>query len=642
MKYSLKMIFATAFLAVALSSCEKEQFAVEVEEVYPVVLKSEFLPMTKATETSFENSDEVGVVIVKSNGEIYADNNRFVYKNGTLQSAGGLDWYSDNSTCSIIACYPYKTSYTYEGTYSYDVATDQSTYSAFLGSDFLIGMAGNVTPGKNPVNLSFEHWCTQFQVNVNNQSSETIQSVKFLNLEYHQSFRYKLSNISGDGIPATDIIPYHSASNGVDIYRAIVPGVQTAQFQVEIKTSVGTHLYKSDRAFSLKQGTIYVIDITLNNTDATSDVSIDPLFKEWKTTSLSVTEDGGGSEEGGGSGGGDGKRTFASFQEMYDAAFGKTYTSSTPMGNHYVGAHVTTQSDRNWLLDASNEPDLLLSTPGYAWKEYTVTLYPFGTPKPADVNQHAIGDCSACAVFAEMAYVAPGFIKSIIKDNGDKTYTVNMFDPQGQPVDICVSSKFLGSSSIGAVSGKNNVACWSTILEKAMMKWEHIYQVNPDVYGIGSEHVAPLFTGDGDSFAFYPGNLTPSQFKDVVELAFESKCILIGGFTQGGVFVGNSQTVTAHAYSFMKDTDSQALFAMRNPWGFSPGDSGYSDGLLHIKNDGIVPPLIDIRIICPGKLAQYYEANLGPYSPPAFEGSVTYQKSLQSERMASQPWLFLR
>lgn len=638
-RHSLGLLSVTAMLSIVFSSCEKTRL--ELEELYPIVFRTDILPMTKATENSFENSDEVGVLIVKSSGEIYADNNKFVYNNGTLQSADGLKWYSSNETCEIIASYPYDPSYNYNGQYQYNAAIDQSTYGAFIGSDLLVGRANNVNPGKNVINLTFEHSCTQFQVNVKNQSSETIQSVKFLNLEYHQSKSYGFNGCSGDGVKAADIIPYHTSSNGVDIYRAFVPSSQIVLFQVEITTSVGTHLYKSNQSFSLKSGALYFIEISLWDKDAAQNVSLTPQFKNWETINLSVSEEG-GSNEGGGSDEDDDTRTFASFQEMYNAGYGHTYTPSTPMGNHYIGAHVTTQSDKDWLLNASNEPDLLPSTPGYYWKEYPVTLYPFGTPKPADINQHVIGDCSACAVFAEMAYVAPDFIKSIIKDNGNKTYTVNMFDPQGKPVDVCVSSKFLGSSSFGAVSGKNDVACWSTILEKAMMKWEHIYQVNPDVYGIGSEHVAPLFTGEGDSFAFYPGNLTPSQFKDAVELAFESKCLLIGGFNQGGVYVGKSQTVTAHAYSFMKDSDPQALFAMRNPWGFSPGDSGYTDGVLHIMDDGTVPPLIDIRIICPGVLAQYYESNLGPYNPPVFNNSVKYQCRLLKERIFLQPELFGR
>lgn len=73
---------------------------------------------------------------------------------------------------------------------------------------------------------------------------------------------------------------------------------------------------------------------------------------------------------------------------------------------------------------------------------------------------------------------------------------------------------------------------------------------------------------------------------------------------------------------------------MRNPWGYSPGDSGYTDGLLHIKNDGFIPTLLDIRIIRPGALSAYYKTNLGPYTPPVFANADAYQGFLQKERIS--------
>ena len=69
------------------------------------------------------------------------------------------------------------------------------------------------------------------------------------------------------------------------------------------------------------------------------------------------------------------------------------------------------------------------------------------------------------------------------------------------------TSTFLadGGNHLAAVSAKNDQACWSTVLEKAVMKWNYIFQANPDIYGIGSEHTTPLFTGVGDSFCFDRG-----------------------------------------------------------------------------------------------------------------------------------------
>ena len=313
-------------------------------------------------------------------------------------------------------------------------------------------------------------------------------------------------------------------------------------------------------------------------------------------------------------------KPITNFAELVARGTSHTKNNNTPMGNHYDNRHVTTDNDRQWLATATNEPDLLPSAGGYTWRKYEVNLYPYGEPVPADINQHGIGDCSALAVMAEIAYLFPDFIKSIITDHGDETYTVAMFDPQGKPVNVTIQSTFLGDNNgIGASSSKNGKANWGTILEKAIMKWNKIYQVNPDIYGIGSEHVAPLFTGEGNSFAISPNALLPEQFDQAVDIALTERMIVIGGFTKGGLSHNyGPQTVTAHAYSFMLSTDWEAMFAMRNPWGHSPGGSNSDDGVVNIYNDGIIPPTIDMRIIYPGAALEYAVKNLTPYSPPAY------------------------
>ena len=305
------------------------------------------------------------------------------------------------------------------------------------------------------------------------------------------------------------------------------------------------------------------------------------------------------------------------FDDLVYRASSFTHSDLTPMGNHYANKHETTDSDRAWLANAANEPALLPSAPGYTLRPYNVTLYPSGTPLPSDVNQHGIGDCSALAVMAELAYLFPDFIKSIITDHGDGTFTVAMYDPQGKPVNVRVQSTFLGDDNgLGAATGKNGEATWATVMEKAIMKWNYIYQVNPDIMGIGSEHVAPLFTGDGDSFGFGPNALSAQHLKQAVDVALANNMIVIGGYLKSGYDVGyGPQTVSAHAYSFMHSYDPEALFAMRNPWGYAPGGKAKEDGLLRIYDDGVIPQLIDIRIIYPGAAAAYAVDDLQPYVP---------------------------
>lgn len=311
---------------------------------------------------------------------------------------------------------------------------------------------------------------------------------------------------------------------------------------------------------------------------------------------------------------------YDNIDDLMDLSSGSTFDATTPMGNHYANKHITTDDDKEWLKDATNEPNTLSSAAGLKWTNFTVeNLYPYGTPLPADVNQHGIGDCSALAVFASMAYIYPDFVKSLIKDNNNQTYTVSMFDPQGKEVKVTVSSKFLADNNgnIGAVTGKNNQITWATILEKAIMKWNYIYKVNPDIGGIGSEHVSPLFTGNGESFAFSPGKLTAKEMTRAVEVSMNRGKIVVGGFNINDLPVGTLATVTGHAFTMMYSTDASALFSMRNPWG-NNSEGRKEDGVLNIPNDGVIPPTIDLRIIEPGIASESGMSSLQPYIPPVY------------------------
>lgn len=298
-------------------------------------------------------------------------------------------------------------------------------------------------------------------------------------------------------------------------------------------------------------------------------------------------------------------------------AGGYTKSTVTPMGKHFENRHQTTDSDRAWLANASNEPDVVAGLS--KWEAKSVNLYPYGSPSPADINQHAIGDCSLCSVLASMAYRSPDFIKSILKDNGNNTYTVSMFDPQGNKVSVSVSNKILcdGNGNIGQLTGKNNVVTWATILEKAAIKWEKCYGVD-GIEGIGTEFAAPLFTGCGESFAFGADVLSTEELKRVINWALKKGMISIGGFNKGDLQCGTLKSVTNHAFAFMLSNNSSSVFAMRNPWGIES-----VDGVLEIPDDRNIVKTIDARLVYPGAAEPYVKSDLSSYTPPKFTARKT-------------------
>ena len=336
-----------------------------------------------------------------------------------------------------------------------------------------------------------------------------------------------------------------------------------------------------------------------------------------------------------------GRPQYATGQALWNTSIkgGNTHSNVTPMGSHFERFAAATDEDKAWLADPSKQPDAGWMNIGdyRSWTAKTITLYPFGSPVPADVNQHAIGDCCMCAVFASFAYIYPEWIKTIIEKNGNN-YTVHMFDPKGNPIDVVVDNKLLCNSggSCAQVSGKNGKYDWATIMEKALMKWETRFRCN-GIEGIGTEHAAPPFTGNGDSYSFDCGDkLYNAEYKMVVDYGLSNGMIGVGGFHESDVLMGELKSVTGHAFTVMfADEGADYLFVMRNPWGNEPSGStatNRTDGKLKIPNEHEKLRLVDFRLVYPGaQMAQYKKEDLGGYTPPRF--NATYRDMNPSEEM---------
>ena len=309
---------------------------------------------------------------------------------------------------------------------------------------------------------------------------------------------------------------------------------------------------------------------------------------------------------------------------------GSTKSTVTPMGSHFNNFAAATDQDKAWLADPNNQPDASRHELGGSWNAKTITLYPFGSPVPADVNQHSIGDCCMCAVFASFAYLYPEWIKTIIHKSGNN-YTVNMFDPKGNPIDVVVDNKMLDSQ----LTGKNGKYDWASIMEKALMKWETRFKCNK-IGGIGTEHAAPPFTGNGESYSFSPDKLFNSEFDVLFDYALVQKGMIgVGGFNVKDLVCGDPElkTVTGHAFTMMlPDEGADYKFVMRNPWGQGAQKNSRQDGKLEIPNKREYLRIIDFRIVLPGEqMAQYKKENLGGYTPPSYR--PTYRDLNPSDEM---------
>lgn len=289
-----------------------------------------------------------------------------------------------------------------------------------------------------------------------------------------------------------------------------------------------------------------------------------------------------------------------------------TYHSKTPMGRHFLYYKPLGDEQKKWF-ETAQEEFFNKGPEEETMKSFDINLYPHGKPVLADVNQKSLNDCNAVSVLANMAFLYPDFIRSIIHQESPDSFRVDMFDPEGNPIVVCVNNKFPVNKNGYPVFcvGKDNQPNWISILEKAAMKWVYAYQhMNwgscTGLNGCNSEMITPLFTGDGRSFSIQPGRLSGEELARIINTCLEHGMMVNGGFLEADIPLDAHKTVSKHGHTFLPPQRPGALYAIRNPWGH-----GKDNHIMNVMNtDSIVFPLIDIRIISPGKAAKYFHRNM--------------------------------
>ena len=280
-----------------------------------------------------------------------------------------------------------------------------------------------------------------------------------------------------------------------------------------------------------------------------------------------------------------------------------TYHSSTPMGRHFLYVLKLEDGMKEWLEGT----DAGFNTNKGLMKPFDVKPFPNGAPVLSDVNQKLMTDGHFISALAEIAYLYPDFIQSIIHQESPDVFRVDLFDPMGQPIVVRINNQFplTYEGAPELCVGKDGQPNWATILEKAVMKWIKLYQPVANVENCCTEWVLPILTGDGRSFCVQPGKLSAKDLSRVITTCLNYGMIVCGGFMNGGITLDglDLESNYSHGYSFLPPQKAGALFSIRDTYG-----TGDADGIMNVMPDNTsVPPLINLRILSPGAAAKFFK-----------------------------------
>ncbi len=160
MKYLLN-IFVLPAIALCLFGCQsdEEENSSQVEDVMTFDISFPGAA-TRATNTSFEPNDRVGVFVTGNKQAVEIAGN---YVSNVAVDFNGTTWtpaipiYWNNGTYDVFGYFPYNPSIQSVTDYPVGVATEQNTGTGYADSDFLWVKKANVSASNEPVSLQFGH-----------------------------------------------------------------------------------------------------------------------------------------------------------------------------------------------------------------------------------------------------------------------------------------------------------------------------------------------------------------------------------------------------------------------------------------------------------------------------------------------------
>lgn len=202
----------------------------------------------------------------------------------------------------------------------------------------------------------------------------------------------------------------------------------------------------------------------------------------------------------------------------------------------------------------------------------------------SDVQQGGLGDCYFLAVLASIARVRPQFIKDMIKDNGDGTYTVTFHTKQGfsglfgsrSNEAVTVDSKFWTDGSGNPVYAKKGDSTaegkpelWVMIVEKAWAKLHGGY--GEITGGKVSDDARTAVTGKDPTY-ISPGDYSDAELATKLEEHFKKNLPVIFWSLKGedgtkeNAKLARNGVIGNHEYAL--NAAGGGKFTLYNPWGY--------------------------------------------------------------------------
>ena len=275
----LRTVFAAALAALAMATaCKKEDPAPSNGDQDRLIkVRASVYNFVKATDTAFEEGDEIGVNIFKED-EAYLYNAKFTYTLGALTPDTPHKWYKEDVEAVITAVYPHNDVVNeYAATESFTVNSDQTEFVKYQASDLLLAKTSS-KPTENAVTLPFKHALSKISVTLDSKLEEEVENVWFTDL--YGTVTYDPKNPFETLAAAGETGTVKAYKSGDNTWVLIVAPQENANPKLAVTTASGKqYTYTLEEAVSFGSGKLNTATVTVEETSIYT--SFTPEITDW-------------------------------------------------------------------------------------------------------------------------------------------------------------------------------------------------------------------------------------------------------------------------------------------------------------------------------------------------------------------------
>ena len=275
------IITALLFLLV---SCQKQSPAdskavINIQFIHPDAA-------TKATDSAFENGDQIGLYVVETPAPLqvsgnYINNLQATYNGTNWTGDSGLKWPSTTSTCDLYAYYPYMAVSSITAA-PFSVLQDQS--SGYGPCDFMWGKVADQAYTAEAIPLAFQHKLSKITLQLVKGGSYVGDLPNNAVFYVHSTVTdatidLTTGSVTKDNYASARTITCHKVAD--DTYEAVVIPQRLSSRTPLFEMVANGVSYLVEGTFNFKPGINHTFQVTLNTSTESIRIEIGGEIANW-------------------------------------------------------------------------------------------------------------------------------------------------------------------------------------------------------------------------------------------------------------------------------------------------------------------------------------------------------------------------